>query len=213
MMPSLNDRFFRLWRRIGASGDPRPRFADLVSRYAEPWRVYHRLTHIETMLAELDTFPGLEEARSMSFSAIEMAIWYHDVVYSTQAKDNEERSADVFRVVARSSCFTGDYAEKVAKLILATTHLIAPNDATAGLLCDVDLAILGQPEAAFDEYERQIREEYGWVPEEQFRKGRAGILENFLGRRRIYSTDFFRDKYGNQARKNLIRSIERLRTM
>jgi len=53
------------------------------------------------------------------------------------------------------------------------THVDAP------LLVDVDLSILGQPKARFDEYERQIRAEYGWVPEKIFGTKRAEILQRF----------------------------------
>ena len=75
------------------------------------------------------------------------------------------------------------------------------------LLVDVDLAIRGRPEARFDLYERQIREEYAWVPEDVFRQKRGEILRGFLGRPSIYQTEAFRAKYEAQARRNLARSL------
>jgi len=62
----------------------------------------------------------------------------------------------------------------------------------------------------FGEYERQIRSEYSWVPEDAFVKGRSAILSSFLSRPRIYSTDFFYGKYEKTARENLARSISQL---
>jgi predicted metal-dependent HD superfamily phosphohydrolase len=184
--------------------------ADLTARYREPWRAYHTLAHVEAMLAEFDEFRQCDEFQLVNPDAIRMAIWYHDAVYDTRAKDNEAKSADLFRRAVEHSGLSESFVGTVVRLILATTHTAPPADLDARVLCDIDLAILGQPEAVFDEYERQIRQEYGWVSEELFRKGRAAILQRFLDRPEIYSTDYFRRKYEAQARRNLARSVERL---
>jgi predicted metal-dependent HD superfamily phosphohydrolase len=77
-------------------------------------------------------------------------------------------------------------------------------------MVDVDLSILGRDRDRFLEYEEQIRREYA---ASVFASKRAEILERFLGRSRIFSTDWFRQKYEEQARKNLENSISRLRVM
>jgi predicted metal-dependent HD superfamily phosphohydrolase len=74
------------------------------------------------------------------------------------------------------------------------------------------LSILGQPEKRFWEYENQIRAEYAWVDAAIFSQKRAEILETFLTRKRIYATDWFFDRYEQQARQNLEASIARLRS-
>jgi predicted metal-dependent HD superfamily phosphohydrolase len=78
------------------------------------------------------------------------------------------------------------------------------------VLVDVDLSILGATQSRFDEYERQVREEYGWVPEPIYRRKRREILESFLGRPAIYNTARFIGRYEQQARANLARSLARL---
>lgn len=80
------------------------------------------------------------------------------------------------------------------------------------LLVDIDLSILGRTPSEFDEYENQIRQEYRWVTEETFRKGRAHILREFIRREFIYQTKFFRERYESQARENLRRSLRQLET-
>ena len=75
---------------------------------------------------------------------------------------------------------------------------------------DVDLWILGADSPRFDEYERQIRQEYAWVPEQTFRQRRAAILREFLARPAIYSTSLFSQRYEAQARANLRRSLDQL---
>lgn len=81
----------------------------------------------------------------------------------------------------------------------------------AALLVDVDLSILGQSEARFAGYESQIRAEYAWVAPEVFKVKRAEILERFLARSRLYTTDHFFARYEAQARRNLAQSIRTLR--
>jgi len=78
------------------------------------------------------------------------------------------------------------------------------------VLVDVDLSILGATQSRFDEYERQVREEYGWVPEPIYRRKRREILESFLGRPAIYNTARFIGRYEQQGRANLARSLARL---
>ena len=75
---------------------------------------------------------------------------------------------------------------------------------------DVDLAILGAAESRFDEYERQVREEYAWVPENRFQSGRRSVLESFAGRESIYRTEPFRVRFETRARENIARSLARL---
>ena len=209
-MPSLNERFLKLWTSIGANGSADGPYAEIVSRYSEPWRAYHVLAHLDAMFAELDAVRSCWKAQLVVFEPLEMAIWYHDAVYNTHANDNEERSADLFRNVAERLYLSGEFKERVIKIILATKHLAATDDLESATLCDIDLSIFGQPEAVFDEYERQIRKEYGWVPKTQFNEGRLTILRAFLNRPMVFSTSFFREKYEEMARKNLLRSIEQV---
>lgn len=67
-----------------------------------------------------------------------------------------------------------------------------------------------QPKERFQEYEEHIRREYDWVPKETFVAKRAEILERFLARKRIYTTEHFFAKYEQRARANLRNSIRRL---
>jgi predicted metal-dependent HD superfamily phosphohydrolase len=84
-------------------------------------------------------------------------------------------------------------------------------DVDAPVMVDVDLAILGQPEERFLEYETQIRQEYALVPAATFATKRIEIIERFLARQRIYATDWFYQKYEVAARRNLQMSLKAIR--
>ena len=97
--------------------------------------------------------------------------------------------------------------------VLATRHAgERPETADGRLLVDVDLSILGADADRFDEYERQVREEYAYVDDEAFRRGRRLVLEGFVGRASIYGTDatFGTGSKPEERAENLRRSLARL---
>jgi len=95
-------------------------------------------------------------------------------------------------------------------LIMATCHAEDPQEATHQLVVDIDLSILGAEPARFDEYERQVREEYKWIPRFIYKKKRSELLKSFLDKPSIYATKIFHDECERQARENLKRSLAKL---
>ena len=204
---TLYDRWRSFWAAANAAGDPTAPWEALAVRYGEPHRAYHTLRHIEHCLEEFQPVRG--EARDPV--SVELAIWYHDAIYDTHRRDNEERSAVLAESVAAAAGLGPGLARRAGDLIRVSTHRKSASEPDARLFTDIDLSILGQPPDAFADYERQVRVEYSWVPEEEFRALRAKILETFLDRFSIYGTGKFQDKYEKQARLNLTASLLVLR--
>jgi predicted metal-dependent HD superfamily phosphohydrolase len=94
---------------------------------------------------------------------------------------------------------------------MATQHQAGAAGGDAALMLDIDLSILGRVPEVFDRYEANIRQEYQWVPEADFRSGRLRILERFLRRAAVFQTAAFQARYEAQAWANLTRSISALR--
>ena len=184
---------------------------ELSELYRAEDRHYHSLAHIAAMLALAAEYRGLFHDPE----AVEAAIWFHDAVYDSRAKDNEEKSAALAerKLTGRTS---PERLARIAAMINATaTHQLpsfedknAAND--AAFLLDMDLAVLGAEPSAFDAYEKAVRREYGWVEEPMWRAGRAAVLNNFLARPHIFGTEPFRRRFEAQARKNLSRSLQNL---
>jgi predicted metal-dependent HD superfamily phosphohydrolase len=201
-------RWRSTWRGLGVEPPADAVHVDLLARYAEPHRRYHTVQHLDECFARLDETAALAE----HLHEIELALWFHDAVYDTHRFDNEAQSAAQARQAATAAGLSVDTVARVEALILATRHDAAAATPDATLLVDVDLAILGAPDARFDEYERQVREEYAWVPEDVFRRERRKILERFLQRPRLYGTALFHERFDAAARVNLARSIAQLAT-
>jgi predicted metal-dependent HD superfamily phosphohydrolase len=75
---------------------------------------------------------------------------------------------------------------------------------------DIDLSILGKPSTIYDEFEKNVRREYWWVPRRRFVEARCGILKSFLARPFIYHWPHFRQKYESAARANMERALKAL---
>ena len=74
----------------------------------------------------------------------------------------------------------------------------------------MDLSILGQSPDVYEEYCKNIRREYSFVLDSEYRERRSEKLREFLNRDLLFFTDNFYEKYENQARLNLHNEIERL---
>src|SRR5262245_23129376 len=134
----LEGRWRALWGRVAGAGDGRAEFEDLRRRYSEPHRAYHTLAHIGHCLGEFDEV----RARAVTPDAVEWALWYHDAVYDTRAKDSEERSAELALQVAGRASLPAEVATRAARHILASKHREPPAEPDTRIFVDVDLAIL-----------------------------------------------------------------------
>jgi predicted metal-dependent HD superfamily phosphohydrolase len=99
---------------------------------------------------------------------------------------------------------------RVRRMILATAHAGNAETPDEALLLDIDLSILAADDTTFDEYDRAIRVEYEWVPEQAYRAARTNVLQGILQRDRIFQTVAYR-KQEAAARSNIERALERLR--
>ncbi len=199
-------RWDRSWAALGLPA-PAPAVRDqVIAAYRAPDRAYHSLQHLGECFERLDEAGELAAAAGTSGGEVAVALWFHDAVYDTRRSDNEQASATWASEVLRGAGAAPDIVRRIERLILATRHDLPPETPAEALLVDIDLAILGAEPPRYDEYERQIRAEYGGVPAPDFRAGRDAVLERFLSRPFIYSTAPFRARFEAAARRNLERA-------
>ncbi|MER8437988.1 hypothetical protein NKH36_17865 [Mesorhizobium sp. M1312] len=184
---------------------------ELSVLYRAEGRHYHSLAHIEAMLALADDY----RASLHDPEAVEAAIWFHDAIYDSRAKDNEARSAALAEKKLAGRTGAQRLGRITAMIIATATHELPHFDdenavRDAALFLDMDLAILGATADAFDAYEQAVRREYGWVEEPMWRAGRSAVLKNFLARPHIFHTEEFRQRFEAQARQNMARSLTAL---
>ncbi|MEU3184565.1 hypothetical protein ABZ707_10180 [Streptomyces sp. NPDC006923] len=193
----------------GPGGPPDPAaYADrLLARWAEPQRRYHTTAHLVTVLDHIDTLAGYADDPDL----VRLAAWFHDAVYRPDREENEERSARLAERALPEAGLSRDRTAEVARLVRLTTgHAAAPGDRNGAVLCDADLAILASAPDAYARYAAAVREEYGFVPDDAFRAGRAAVLEQLLALPSLFRTPYGAGEWEARARANLAAELRTL---
>jgi predicted metal-dependent HD superfamily phosphohydrolase len=183
---------------------------DLLTRYGENGRFYHNRDHLHHILTTIKAIC----APARPDPALLLAAWYHDAVYDPRAADNEAQSAALARQQLQAAGLDRELVDEVARLILLTEkHEVAEaglslrEQENGRILLDADLAILGADPDRYRQYAQAIRREYAFVPEAEYRQGRANVLRRLLARQPLYYTPFMQT-YSRQARRNLTAELQ-----
>jgi predicted metal-dependent HD superfamily phosphohydrolase len=193
-------RFAALWQRCHpGSGalDPAPIYADLVARYAEPHRHYHTLAHVDDCLERFDRVQALPHDPG----AVELALWFHDVVFDAQARDNERRSAQYY--LDRAAGATPRFQRSVCSMILASNHANVLCHEDLRYVLDIDLAGFGYPWPKFRGTTDLVRAEYPHQSDAQFAAGMDAFFSVLEKRPWIFRTERFRESCEAAARANI----------
>lgn len=140
--------------------------------------------------------------------SVELAIWFHDVIYVSGATDNEQRSAEWFAEQAAGK-ITPEIIRQVDGYIMSTTHRELPVEPGAQLVVDVDLSGLGMEARFFHKDGDNIRKESANLSDAEFARRQSGFLRTLLARERIYATDFFYEMCEVRARQNIDEALVR----
>ena len=181
-------------------------FDALCAAYKEPHRHYHTGQHIDDSLEQFDRL----RVHADRPAAIEIAIWFHDAIYKPYKSENEQKSADWAARFLHDASAEDILIDRVTNLVLATRHEAIAKDSDTAILIDVDLAILGASPDHYNAFEQAIRREYRWVPSFLYQRKRTEILNSFLGRTKIFTTDLFHTQYETRARENIRSAIANL---
>jgi predicted metal-dependent HD superfamily phosphohydrolase len=203
----IKDQLFQNWHELMQNfdinqTDAEKTFTQIVEAYSTPNRYYHNLEHIHHVLEVIQTLESQTE--NLESKTVQLAAWFHDIVYDSKAKDNEVHSAEYAVELLLSLSIPSDVIKNVKNLILATkNHQALNSDCLTQILLDADLAILGSNPDEYSKYTQAIRQEYIWVPEAEYIAARKRILQNFLQRKNIYFTQFMQQTKEKIARTNL----------
>lgn len=193
---------------VDLCNDPRANdlWADLAKAYSHRKRHYHSLVHLDNMLTQLEACRALIK----DWECTLFALFYHDYVYKSTAKDNEEQSTEVAKARMTSLRLPDEKIDVVAGMILATkTHHVSQNP-DVNYFTDADLSILGASRDEYEQYTKNVRKEYSIYPDILYKPGRKKVLSHFLTMASIFKTSFFRDRLEKSARENIKWELERL---
>lgn len=185
-------------------------FDAIEERYTEPQRHYHTMWHLHELFTAMQ--PHMSGHRYAP--AMEMAAWFHDIIYETEPAaypNNENKSAkEMLRLLNKflPQWLTIDSPmhEQVylaAEIIVSTkNHTITADWVranqerlhAASLFIDADMSILAASTTRLAEYDKQISREWGNIPGEEnyaFCVGRLSALRSFKAAGAVFMTQEF----------------------
>jgi predicted metal-dependent HD superfamily phosphohydrolase len=184
-------------------------FNEIMQAYAAPNRTYHNQQHIVALFSLCEEY--LNEVHNPL--VVGFSIFYHDMVYDTELRDNEAASAQKavkhLQGLQLKKCFIAD----IEQFILASKdhELVEVSDQNdLAYFLDFDLAILGSSPGVYEAYSKSIRQEYLQYRTHIYREGRKQALQQLLSKEHLYFTDAFRNRFEQQARENINNEIGEL---
>ncbi len=201
----MSDRELELevaWQRHVTTD--RPLLDRLLARHREKHRRYHTAAHVAWVIRHVDELASVEPIEHLD--EVVAAAFYHDAVYEPAYPANERASARLARRDLATIGWDPEAIERVGTMIEATEHDAPAAEHATGdtaVLLDADLAILGADPAGYGAYVAGVRSEYKHVTDDDWRTGRATVLEGFLQRPVIYRTPTGRERWETRARANL----------
>ena len=175
---------------------------EIVRRYGEPQRHYHADGHIAICLGELDKLGDGPRQRDR----VEMALWFHDLVYDAGSSENERRSAEKFAELAKGELEPAA-VDAVYRYVLATAHDGEPGGLDAQYVVDIDLAGLAGSWEHFLADTAALRRERSDLSDDEFRSQNDRFLQGLLAREHIYFTAEFVEHREARARANITRYL------
>ena len=205
VLEELKDRFSKLWERclhsdqaVGAEI-----FSALATYYGQPFRQYHNFNHIRYCLRQFDQCTMLIHEPD----ALELGLWFHDVIYVSGAKDNERRSADLFHDYAVKYTANTALRRHIEDLIMETTHNSVPCCNDGQFIMDIDVSGFGQDWEDFMEDGLRLRAESDELEDQVYYSKLLKFMRFLSSRSTFFFTAYFQQRYEQNAQNNMRRLI------
>lgn len=202
MDPYLRHRWFELCSRMDIE-----RKMDIwnafVSMYGDQNRYYHNFTHIHNCLTRLDYWHAPLAERDN----IELALWFHDLVFDPKRADNKRASAGLAKHYIKSH----KQLDRVIQLILATKHNAAKFDYSEVTICDIDIQVFGADEERYQNYVQMRYKEAHDVEIDIYLMNRRHQINNFLSRNSVFSDTSYKNQFNEIAKHNLTNELNAIR--
>lgn len=193
----------RAWSGLGATGTGHLLRDTLLTQYDQPSRRFHTRQHL---IEALNHFAAAASSARHP-AEVELAIWFHDAIWTPDGRDDEARSAEWARDALRRAGVDPSTIDRTYRFILATATPEAAVEHDACLVIDLDHVVLAAAPSRFQQFEAQVRDEMPHLSEREFRRHRRRILNRWMERTSVFSTPVLQMLYEGKARANLQRAL------
>ena len=180
----------------------------ILDFYSKKWRTYHNLNHIYDFIQLHEKYNNLISKNKNEFL---ISIFFHDIIYIPSRIDNEKKSKDLFNKFYEEIKPNNLNKEKVCEYIIETeNHLLNKNydDEELNLFMDMDMFIIAKDN--WEEYENQIRKEYCFMNDTEYKNKRINFLENLNKKEKIFRNKIFYETYEKKAKENINNIINKI---
>jgi pantetheine-phosphate adenylyltransferase len=147
---------------------------DVLTRWDEPHRKFHTRQHLDNVLCNLQRQKE-EVTTDTAWDALILAAFFHDAVYVSGAKDNEEKSAEMLMNMVLD---TRGGVQLLAKDIILSTKEIEKKEGIFNIFQKADCwPLIYYPFSDIMEYEDQIFKEFQRFSWKDYQRGRIDFLE------------------------------------
>mmetsp|Transcript_6225 Transcript_6225/g.5347 ORF Transcript_6225/g.5347 Transcript_6225/m.5347 type:complete len:258 (+) Transcript_6225:956-1729(+) len=218
----LYKRFFDLCDKVKLPEKSKLKWWTILrDSYCTHWRSYFNLNHIYQILEKFDLHYNEEIYSDEHKLLIEIAIWFHRIVFIPLAIDNTYNAEQSYIILKKFideieddilSKDQIDFLEKLTKSVhkhrQTETYDDSNLDSLNKFFLDIILVFLGFEEEVYKTFTTLVRKEYLWVEKSEFQLKRKIILQRLLDRERIFITDDIHEKFEEQARINLQNELD-----
>lgn len=197
------DKYLDIWRNtwqgLGVGQPNIELLRKVLYFYAMTERPYYNLTRLDECL---ELLPHVTKFAMYPYE-LEVAVWFHGAIFQEHRMNSEQKSAEWAYTATVKEGVSKEAAKRIYHMIIATNPENKPAKLDEKIMVDIDLSILGADQMRYREYEKQLREQYRWIPEPTFIRRRQKLLFSYLKREHIFNTAFFNREFEEQARENI----------
>jgi predicted metal-dependent HD superfamily phosphohydrolase len=149
----------------------------ILEKWNESHRTYHNLNHLTDIISQIMEDYGHGIINELQKDKLVLAALFHGIVCDPNSQTNEENSAEFFYRLCRNQ-LNVDLID-VKQIILDTKNYI-PSSELSDKFIKYDLNVC---EGSFEqllEWEINLREEYSFLPSQEYKNKRITILESLL---------------------------------
>ncbi|MEM9548565.1 MAG: hypothetical protein AAGA77_21445 [Bacteroidota bacterium] len=135
-------------------------WSEIITNYTKSNRHYHNLEHLEDLINQLTQV----KVKIDNWQVLLFTLFYHDIIYKSTKKDNEEKSARLASNRMRQINAKESDIQLCYNQIIATKSHDASRNSDTNYFTDADLSILGREQKEYKAYCQKIRKEYSIYP-------------------------------------------------
>jgi pantetheine-phosphate adenylyltransferase len=149
----------------------------VIYHYSESHRHWHTPQHLYEMLQGITILLEEDMINLKEYKILMVAAIFHDIIYDTKRKDNEEQSVEYMLSLLNRNVISEDVI-KIRDIIIDTKRHDS-KEKLSKFFNQLDTSIVDAPFMELLDWEDKIWKEYKWFGWETYKEKRLDFLNNY----------------------------------